>query len=74
MTDKKEINQEAGKPAMKWKENNPKDFKVTNPLVNQGIKGSLDSRAKGEAQQPRFKAWSKGIDYDAIEKHYRDGG
>lgn len=67
MAKKKENKHVAGKPAQVWKEDNPGGFPVTDPTVLKGLRGSVKAEAKGRAKQARFKAWAKGIDYDAVK-------
>ena len=67
MTKKKENKHVAGKPAQVWKETNPGGFPVKDPAVLKAIRGSVKGAEKGRAQQARFQAWGKGIDYDAIK-------
>jgi hypothetical protein len=66
---KEEKKYEAGKPAKVWKEDNPGGFPVKDPAVLKGIKESVKGMEKGRANQARFQAWGKGIDYDAVEAH-----
>ena len=71
---KEEKKYEAGKPAEAWKETNPGGFPVKDPNVLKGIKQSIKGMEKGRSQQARFKAWGKGIDYDALQNLKEEQG
>ena len=45
----------------------PSEFPVKDKAVLKGIRDSVKGMEKGRAHQPRFQAWGKGIDYDAIK-------
>ncbi len=45
----------------------PSEFPVKDKTVLKGIRDSVKSMEKGRAEQPRFKAWGAGIDYDAMK-------
>ncbi len=47
----------------------PGAFPVKDPAVVKGIRESVKGMEKGKAEQPRFKAWGDGIDYDAVKNN-----
>lgn len=49
-------------------------FPVKNPHVLKGIRESIKGMEKGKAQQPRFKAWGQGMDFDAMKRAQEDKG
>jgi len=47
----------------------PGEFPVKDPAVLKGIRDSIKGAQKAGEDRARFKAWGKGVDYDAIKMH-----
>jgi len=52
----------------------PSEFPVTDPAALKGIRDSIKGADKGRAEQARFQAWGKGIDYDAVKNQETPDG